>query len=38
LSSVSGVVISYNSDTSVNAIANGAGVLVGFEIQGYMKS
>jgi hypothetical protein len=38
LSSVSGVVISYNSDTSVNAIANGAGALVGFEIQGYMKS
>lgn len=38
LPNVSGIVISYNSDTSVNALANGAGALIGFEIQGYLKS
>ena len=37
LGNISGVGIDYNSDTSVSAYTLGAGQLVGFEIQGYMK-
>ncbi len=37
LANVSGISFSYDSDTTIRAITNGAGLLTGFVIEGYMN-